>query len=75
MRVSLLIAVIVMFSTCLALSPRIAVIGGGASGIFSAIAAAETSAAAQVVVLESGRETLTKVAISGGGRVCDCVTV
>lgn len=57
--------------TTLALStgPRIAVIGGGASGIFSAIAAAETSSAAKVVVLEAGRETLTKVAISGGGRV------
>jgi predicted Rossmann fold flavoprotein len=50
------------------LAGRIAVIGGGASGIFSAIAAAESSSGVQVVVLEAGRKTLTKVAISGGGR-------
>lgn len=53
---------------------RIGVIGGGASGMFSAIAAADSlknigmDQDAQVVVLESGRKTLTKVAISGGGR-------
>jgi predicted flavoprotein YhiN len=50
------------------LAGRIAVIGGGASSIFSAIAAAESSSGVQVVVLEAGRKTLTKVAISGGGR-------
>lgn len=52
----------------------IGVIGGGASGMFAAAAASESlqrSGAnnnAKVVVLESGRKTLTKVAISGGGR-------
>ena len=51
---------------CLGLG-KIAVIGGGASGIFASIAAAE--AGAKVVVLEAGRKTLKKVAISGGGRV------
>jgi HI0933-like protein len=53
---------------------RIAVIGGGASGIFSAISAAEHFVSLQftqrleVVVLEATSKTLTKVAISGGGR-------
>jgi predicted flavoprotein YhiN len=46
--------------------PRVAVIGGGASGIFSAIAAAQNGA--RVRVLEAGSKTLTKVKISGGGR-------
>ncbi|CAB9523029.1 HI0933-like protein [Seminavis robusta] len=56
---------------------RIAVIGGGASGIFSAISAAEHferqnnvvgSPPLEIVVLEATSKTLTKVAISGGGR-------
>ena len=53
---------------------RIGVVGGGASGMFAAAAASEslqrsgTSANEKVVVLESGRKTLTKVAVSGGGR-------
>lgn len=52
---------------------RIGIIGGGASGMFSAVAAADAlrqrgADNVQVVVLESGRKTLTKVAISGGGR-------
>jgi predicted flavoprotein YhiN len=58
--------------TSVALSaPRIAVIGGGASGIFSGIAAAESCSAGAVTVeiLEATRETLKKVSISGGGRV------
>ena len=61
----------------------IAVIGGGASGIFSAIAAAEhvlqnhrhpattttaTTAPLNVMVLEATSVTLSKVKISGGGR-------
>lgn len=51
-------------------APKIAVIGGGASGIFSGIAAADCSAGAVAVeILEATRETLTKVSISGGGRV------
>ena len=57
--------------TSVALSaPRIAVIGGGASGIFAGITAAESATdAVKVVVMEATRETLTKVSISGGGRV------
>ena len=46
---------------------RIAVIGGGASGIFAAIAAAEHSHT-HVTVLEATSKTLQKVKISGGGR-------
>ena len=54
---------------------RIAVIGGGASGIFSAVSAAEhhgkeykKAGKVEVVVLEATKKTLSKVAISGGGR-------
>jgi predicted Rossmann fold flavoprotein len=44
---------------------KIAVIGGGASGMFAAIHAADKAA---VTVFEAGSQTLTKVKISGGGR-------
>lgn len=48
---------------------KIAVIGGGASGIFASIAAAEhAEAPIKVVVLEATSKTLSKVKISGGGR-------
>ena len=52
---------------------KIGVIGGGASGIFAAISAAESaslqkSRKCQVVVLEATSKTLQKVKISGGGR-------
>jgi len=57
---------------------HIAIIGGGASGIFSAISAAEhlvdirkkekQTTNVKVVVFEATSKTLTKVAISGGGR-------
>ena len=53
---------------------RIAVIGGGASGIFASIAAATTADGshnnnnAEVTVLEATSKTLAKVKISGGGR-------
>ena len=46
---------------------KIAVIGGGASGIFASIAAAEHPDV-QVSVLEATSKTLQKVKISGGGR-------
>jgi predicted Rossmann fold flavoprotein len=46
---------------------RIAVVGGGASGIFASIAAAEHDHT-QVTVLEATSNTLQKVKISGGGR-------
>ena len=45
---------------------EVIIIGGGASGIFAAIHAAE--AGARVTVLEKSPKPLTKVEISGGGR-------
>lgn len=51
---------------------RIVIVGGGAAGFFAAIACAEACAAAhagaEVVILESGRQVLSKVRVSGGGR-------
>jgi hypothetical protein len=49
-------------------SLRVVAIGGGAAGFFGAIACAQSSPHAQVTLLEAGREFLTKVRISGGGR-------
>lgn len=43
-------------------------IGGGAAGLFGAIACAEADPHARITVLEATRQTLTKVRISGGGR-------
>lgn len=45
---------------------RVIVIGGGAAGFFGAIAAAEEGC--DVLLLERGKEVLSKVRISGGGR-------
>jgi predicted Rossmann fold flavoprotein len=51
---------------------RVVIIGGGAAGFFAAIACAQSAAESgertQVTLLEKGREFLTKVRISGGGR-------
>lgn len=47
---------------------KLIVIGGGAAGFFGAIAAARSSPKLEVVLLEAGKEVLTKVRISGGGR-------
>jgi len=47
---------------------RIGIIGGGASGFFSAIAAKENYPEAKVVIIEKSRQILSKVKISGGGR-------
>ncbi len=47
---------------------RVAIIGGGAAGIFGAISAATHNSAAEIVVLEATRRPLAKVLISGGGR-------
>jgi len=47
---------------------KIGIIGGGAAGFFSAIAAKETYPHAQVVIFEKSRKLLSKVKISGGGR-------
>lgn len=47
---------------------HVVVVGGGAAGIFAAIAAAEAAPELRVTVLEKGTEFLQKVRISGGGR-------
>lgn len=47
---------------------KIAVIGGGASGFFGAITAAETFANAEVTIYEKSPKLLNKVRVSGGGR-------
>ena len=47
---------------------KIAIIGGGAAGFFSAIAAKENYPKAQVVIFEKSQNILSKVKISGGGR-------
>lgn len=47
---------------------RIAIIGGGAAGFFAAINSAEKFRNAEVTLLEQGRQVLSKVRISGGGR-------
>ncbi|MFA6564193.1 MAG: NAD(P)/FAD-dependent oxidoreductase [Verrucomicrobiia bacterium] len=49
-------------------SRRVIVVGGGAAGVFAAIACAEATPGAEVTVLEKGPEFLAKVRISGGGR-------
>ena len=47
---------------------KIAIIGGGAAGFFSAISAKTHHPQAQVVILEKTKRVLSKVKISGGGR-------
>ncbi|MCX6829690.1 MAG: NAD(P)/FAD-dependent oxidoreductase [candidate division Zixibacteria bacterium] len=47
---------------------RIAIIGGGAAGFFGAIAAATHDSSAEIVILESTKQPLAKVRVSGGGR-------
>ena len=44
------------------------VIGGGAAGFFTAINAAIANSNLKIIILERGKEVLTKVKISGGGR-------
>ncbi len=46
----------------------ILIIGGGAAGFFTAINAVEKNPKLKVAILERGKEVLTKVKISGGGR-------
>jgi predicted Rossmann fold flavoprotein len=43
-------------------------IGGGAAGFFTAINLAEKNASLNIAILERGKEVLSKVRISGGGR-------
>ena len=47
---------------------NIIIIGGGAAGFFAAINIAEKNPQLSVAILERGKECLTKVKISGGGR-------
>lgn len=44
------------------------IIGGGAAGFYAAIHIAEGNRKLKVAILERGKEVLTKVKISGGGR-------
>jgi predicted Rossmann fold flavoprotein len=46
----------------------IIIIGGGAAGFFTAINAAELNPNLKIAILERGKEVLTKVKVSGGGR-------
>lgn len=47
---------------------KIAVIGGGAAGFFSALSAKEHNPGSQVTIYEKSDKLLSKVRISGGGR-------
>ena len=44
------------------------VLGGGASGFFSAINIKKNNPNSRVVIIEKSKEVLSKVKISGGGR-------
>jgi len=44
------------------------VIGGGAAGFFTAINVAENNPDLRIAILERGKEVLSKVRVSGGGR-------
>lgn len=44
------------------------IIGGGAAGFFAAINIAEFNPQLKIAILEKGKEVLTKVKVSGGGR-------
>ncbi|WP_081208765.1 BaiN/RdsA family NAD(P)/FAD-dependent oxidoreductase [Salegentibacter sediminis] len=46
----------------------IIIIGGGAAGFFTAINTAEMNRGLKIAILERGKEVLSKVRISGGGR-------
>ncbi|WP_069129960.1 BaiN/RdsA family NAD(P)/FAD-dependent oxidoreductase [Rhodohalobacter halophilus] len=47
---------------------KIAIIGGGAAGFFTAINAARQNPKLDITIFEKSREVLSKVRISGGGR-------
>jgi len=57
-----------------AATPRLAVVGGGPAGIFTAIVAKQHTPGLEVVVYEASTEPLAKVLISGGGR-CNVTNV
>ena len=47
---------------------KVAVIGGGAAGFFSAITAKENYPDAELIIFEKSNKLLSKVKVSGGGR-------
>ena len=47
---------------------RVAIIGGGAAGFFSALAVKENYPEAEVTIYEKSQKLLSKVKVSGGGR-------
>ncbi|GGX22629.1 NAD(P)/FAD-dependent oxidoreductase [Aquimarina muelleri] len=44
------------------------IVGGGAAGFFTAINVAENNSKLKIAILERGKEVLSKVRVSGGGR-------
>ncbi|WP_300485730.1 NAD(P)/FAD-dependent oxidoreductase, partial [Flavobacterium sp.] len=44
------------------------IIGGGAAGFFTAINIAENNSKLKIAILERGKDVLSKVRVSGGGR-------
>jgi hypothetical protein len=44
------------------------IVGGGASGFFTAVTLAEKNPELTIAILERGKDVLTKVSVSGGGR-------
>lgn len=46
----------------------VVLVGGGAAGFFTAIQIAEANKDLKILILERGKEVLTKVKVSGGGR-------
>jgi hypothetical protein len=46
----------------------VVIVGGGAAGFFTAIQIAEANKNLKILILERGKEVLTKVRVSGGGR-------
>ncbi len=44
------------------------IIGGGAAGFYAAINAAEANSELKIAILERGKDVLSKVKVSGGGR-------
>ena len=47
---------------------NVIIVGGGAAGFFAAINIAEQNSDLKVAILERGKDVLTKVKVSGGGR-------
>ena len=47
---------------------KIAIIGGGAAGFFTAVNAARVNTQLDITIFEKSREVLSKVRVSGGGR-------